>query len=153
PQVESLVVRRLADNAGARVIRVSDVATVREGVAPRFSAASAEGRGETVYTMVQMMAGANAHPAVAAEKVKLRRLSPSLPEGVQLEPFYDRAAFVDDVLGTVKKNLLEGGAIVALVLLLMLGNLRAGLVVASVIPLSMLGAFSLMRLFGVSGNL
>ncbi|MFO0564364.1 MAG: CusA/CzcA family heavy metal efflux RND transporter [Polyangiaceae bacterium] len=136
-----------------RPVLVQDVAEVVDGQAPRFAAATADGKGETVYTMVQMIAGGNAHQVVARVKERLQEIEKSLPEGAVIEPFYDRSAFVDEVLGTVKKNLLEGGAIVALVLLLMLGNLRAGLVVASVIPLSMLGAFILMRYFGVSGNL
>ena len=136
-----------------RAVLVQDVADVVDGKAPRFAAATADGEGETVYTMVQMIAGGNAHQVVARVKERLSEIEGSLPEGVVVEPFYDRSAFVDAVLGTVKKNLLEGGVIVAIVLLIMLGNLRAGLLVASVIPLSMLGAFALMRYFGVSGNL
>jgi cobalt-zinc-cadmium resistance protein CzcA len=136
-----------------RAVLVQDVADVVDGKAPRFAAATADGEGETVYTMVQMIAGGNAHQVVARVKERLSEIEGSLPEGVVVEPFYDRSAFVDEVLGTVKKNLLEGGVIVAIVLLIMLGNLRAGLLVASVIPLSMLGAFALMRYFGVSGNL
>ncbi len=134
-------------------VLVSDVAQVTEGSPPRFSAATADGKGETIYTMVQMLAGANSHRVVADVKQRLDEISQTLPEGLTIEPFYDRAAFVDDVLSTVKRNLVEGGVIVAVVLLLMLGSLRAGLVVASVIPLSMLGAFWLMQRFGVSGNL
>lgn len=137
----------------ARPILVGDVAKVVDGAAPRFAAASADGEGETIYTMVQMIAGGNAHQVVARVKARLAEIEPTLPKGVVIEPFYDRASFVDEVLHTVRKNLLEGGIVVALVLLVMLGDLRAGLLVASVIPLSMLGAFSLMRLFGVSGNL
>lgn len=152
-QIAAQVVRVIDAPSGKRIVTVGEVATVGEGRAPRFSAATADGNGETLYTMVQMMAGENAHRVVASVKNRLEELKPTLPQGVTLEPFYDRAAFVDDVLSTVKKNLLEGGVIVTMVLLLMLGSLRAGLVVASVIPLSMLGAFSLMRLFGVSGNL
>ncbi len=149
--VAGLVVKAPHD-AGTPVL-VSDVADVTDGAAPRFSAATADGRGETVYAMVQMVAGGNAHDVVARVKQRLAEIEPTLPEGVQLEPFYDRAAFVDDVLRTVKKSLLEGGLVVALVLLLMLGDFRAGLLVASVIPLSMLGAFALMYATGVSGNL
>lgn len=134
-------------------VLVRDVADVVDGAAPRFSAATADGKGETVYAMVQMIAGGNAHDVVQRVKQRIAEIEPSLPEGVVIEPFYDRAAFVDNVLSTVKKNLLEGGIVVALVLLLMLGNLRAGLLVASVIPLSMLGAFFFMQMFGVSGNL
>lgn len=147
------VVTTLGSNENARPLLVEDVADVVDGAAPRLSAATTDGTGETVYTMVQMVAGGNAHQIVERVKQKLHAIQKNLPAGARIEPFYDRAAFVDQVLHTVRKNLLEGGAIVAGVLLLMLGNLRAGLVVASVIPLSMLGAFTLMRWFGVSGNL
>ncbi|MEZ4220913.1 MAG: CusA/CzcA family heavy metal efflux RND transporter [Polyangiaceae bacterium] len=154
--VEGLVVNAgVADEGGKprTPVFVRDVADVVDGKAPRFSAATADGKGETVYAMVQMVAGGNAHDVVKRVKLRLAEIAPSLPAGVQVEPFYDRAAFVDEVLGTVKKSLLEGGLVVALVLLLMLGDLRAGLLVASVIPLSMLGAFLLMQQTGVSGNL
>jgi cobalt-zinc-cadmium resistance protein CzcA len=136
-----------------RPLLVQDVASVVDGAALRFASATADGKGETIYTMVQMVAGGNAHQVVARVKRRLAEIQASLPEGVVIEPFYDRASFVDEVLHTVKKNLLEGGLVVALVLLLMLGDLRSGLLVASVIPLSMLGAFTLMKIFGVSGNL
>ena len=132
---------------------VSDVADVVDGTAPRLSAATADGNGETIYAMVQMVAGGNAHEVVRRVKTRLAEIAPSLPRGVKIEPFYDRAAFVSDVLATVQRSLVEGGLVVGLVLLAMLGDLRAGLLVASVIPLSMLGAFALMRAFGVSGNL
>ncbi len=152
-QIAGQLVRKLDGESGPVPVLIEDVASVNEGVAPRFSAATADGQGETIYTMVQMLAGANAHRVVADTKVRLSEIEETLPPGVLIEPFYDRAAFVEEVLHTVKSNLLEGGVIVALVLLLMLGSLRAGLVVASVIPLSMLGAFWLMRQFGISGNL
>jgi cobalt-zinc-cadmium resistance protein CzcA len=138
---------------GGRPVLVQDVADVQDGAAPRLSAATADGRGEAIYSMVQMIAGGNAHEVVARVKERLAEIRASLPPGVVIEPFYDRARFVDQVLSTVRRSLLEGGVVVALVLLVMLGDLRAGLVVASVIPLAMLGAFSLMRAFGVSGNL
>lgn len=151
--VSRQVVTTHRSDGSVRPVLVGDVAEVVDGSEPRFSAATADGKGETTYTMVQMIAGGNAHDVVARVKQRLAEIEKSLPDGVVIEPFYDRAAFVDEVLSTVRKNLLEGGAIVAVVLLLILGNLRAGLVVASVIPLSMLGAFLLMRWFGVSGNL
>jgi cobalt-zinc-cadmium resistance protein CzcA len=139
--------------AGGRPVLVRDVADVRDGAAPRLSAATADGKGETIYSMVQMVAGGNAHDVVMRVKARLAEIRAALPAGVVIEPFYDRARFVDQVLATVRKSLLEGGVVVAVVLLVMLGDLRAGLVVASVIPLAMLGAFTLMRAFGVSGNL
>lgn len=147
------VVAAHRSNGAVRPVFVEDVAEVTDGAGPRFAAATADGQGETVYTMVQMIAGGNAHQVVARVKQRLEEIQASLPPGAVIEPFYDRASFVDEVLSTVQKNLLEGAIIVALVLLVMLGNLRAGLIVVSVIPLSMLGAFALMRWFGVSGNL
>lgn len=134
-------------------ILVRDIATIRDGSAQRQSFATADGRGETVYAMVQMVAGGNAHAVAADVKAKLDELATRLPPGAKIQPFYDRAAFVDRVLGTVRRSLLEGGIIVAVVLFLMLGDFMAGVIVATAIPLAMLGAFALMRLLGLSGNL
>lgn len=136
-----------------RPVLVRDVATVRDGAALRLSTATADGQGEIVYAMVQMVAGGNAHDVVARVKDRLQEIRKTLPEGVTIEPIYDRAQLVDEVLGTVKKNLIEGGVVVAVVLLIMLGDFTAGLVVASAIPLAMLGAFALMSATGMSGNL
>jgi cobalt-zinc-cadmium resistance protein CzcA len=141
---------------GARAgvpILVRDVATVRDGAAPRFAAATADGAGETQYAMVQMIAGGNAHEVVAAVKERLVEIQKRLPAGVVVEPFYDRAAFVDRVLHTVWGSLIEGSVVVVLVLLVFLGDVGAGLVVGSVIPLAMLGVFALMRAASLSGNL
>jgi cobalt-zinc-cadmium resistance protein CzcA len=134
-------------------VLVRDVATVREGSPMRQSAATANGQGEVVYAMAQMVAGGNAHAIVRDVKARLDELKPRLPEGMVLETIYDRTSLVDRVLGTVRSSLLEGGVVVALVLLLFLGDLRAGIVVASAIPLAMLAAFGCMRVAGVSGNL
>ncbi|HEX5100499.1 MAG TPA: CusA/CzcA family heavy metal efflux RND transporter [Polyangiaceae bacterium] len=147
------VVATQGPGSGGRPVLVRDVADVRDGAEPRLSAATADGRGETIYSMVQMVAGGNAHDVVTRVKERLVEIRATLPAGVVIEPFYDRARFVDQVLSTVRRSLLEGGIVVALVLFFMLGDLRAGLVVASVIPLAMLGAFACMRYFGVSGNL
>lgn len=149
---EQVVAPALAGVRAAPVL-VRDVARVRFGAAPRLAAATADGEGETVYVMVQMVAHGNAHAVAADVRARLDEIRAALPAGVTIEPLYDRAQFVDRVLSTVKKNLLEGGVVVALVLLLMLGDWRAGLLVASVIPLAMLGAFLGMLLTGVSGNL
>jgi cobalt-zinc-cadmium resistance protein CzcA len=100
-----------------------------------------------------MLKGENSKQVIADIKTKIATIQETLPEGVVIEPFLDRTKMVDNAIGTVSKNLLEGALIVIFVLILFLGNLRAGLVVASVIPLSMLFAFILMHLFGVSGNL
>ncbi len=138
---------------GGTPILVRDVADVEDGSALRLASASADGKGEVVYAMVQMIAAGNAHQVVARVKERLEEIKPALPPGLEIIPFYDRAAFVDEVLHTVRKNLLEGGLVVAFVLLIMLGDLVAGLVVASAIPFAMLGAFALMDLTGQTGNL
>jgi cobalt-zinc-cadmium resistance protein CzcA len=137
----------------ASPVLVRDVATVREGAPMRQSAATANGEGEVVYAMVQMVAGGNAHSIVRDVKTRLQELQSHLPEGVLVETIYDRTSLVDRVLGTVRASLLEGGIVVALVLLVFLGDFRAGAVVASAIPLAMLAAFGCMRVAGLSGNL
>jgi cobalt-zinc-cadmium resistance protein CzcA len=138
---------------GGVPIYVRDVATVQDGAAFRQSAATSDGRGETVYGMVQMIAGGNANEVVGRIKTKLDAIRERLPEGVIIEPFYDRAALVNRVLATVKRSLLEGGGIVIVVLFILLGDAAAGVVVATAIPLAMLGAFAMMRIVGLSGNL
>ena len=132
---------------------VGDVAEVTDAAAPRFAVATADGEGETVYAMTQMIVKGNAYDVVRDVKTRLREIESALPKDVKLEPFYDRADFVGQVLSTVQKNLLEGAVIVAMVLLWVLGSWRAGLLVASIIPIAMLGAFSLMYYTGVSGDL
>lgn len=149
-EIESQVV---GVRAGGVPVLVRDVATVRDGMAPRVASATADGEGETQYAMVQMLAGGNAHEVVSAVKARIAEIQQRLPKGVTIEPFYDRAAFVDRVLATVWKSLFEGGAVVVLVLLVFLGDVGAGLVVATMIPLSTLGVFALMHAFGLSGNL
>jgi cobalt-zinc-cadmium resistance protein CzcA len=138
---------------GGTPVLVKDVATVREGVAFRQSAATQDGQGETVYGMVQMIAGGNAHEVVTLVDERIHEIQARLPAGAKITPFYDRAHLVDRVLSTVKRSLLEGGVVVVVLLLLMLGDVVAGLVVATTIPLAMLGAFALMRVFGITGNL
>lgn len=132
---------------------VRDVATVRLGAAPRYGAMTRDGEGEVVGGIVMMLKGGNASEVVEAVKTKLDAIRAGLPEGVVVEPFLDRADLVDRAMRTVRNNLLEGAVIVILVLVLFLGQLRAGLIVASVIPLSMLFALILMQLTGVTGNL
>ncbi len=153
---------RSIQDVGAQVVKtrehappilVRDVATVRDGSRFRQSAATADGEGEVVYAMAQMVAGGNAHEVVAAIKARMAILQATLPDGLVISTVYDRTAFVDRVLSTVRLSLLEGGLVVALVLFLFLGELRAGLVVASAIPLAMLGAFGCMKVAGLSGNL
>lgn len=134
-------------------ILIRDVATVRIGSSIRYGAVTKDGNGEEVSGMVMMLKGSNSADVVKRVKEKMEQIKKSLPEGVAIEPFMDRTKLVDKAIGTVGKNLLEGALIVIFVLVLLLGNLRAGLVVASVIPLALLFAVTMMRLFGVSGNL
>lgn len=132
---------------------VKDVAQVKLSNAIRYGAMTRNGESETVGGVVMMLKGANSSEVIANVKKRIAEIDKILPEGVIIEPFLDRTKLVNNAISTVFKNLIEGALIVILVLVLMLGNLRAGLVVASVIPLSMLFAFSMMTLFGVSGNL
>lgn len=148
--LEKIVV---ATKHGGVPIYIRTLGEVREGSMLRIGAATENGKGETVIGMVQMLAGANASQVVGDVKRKIAEIQPSLPQGVRIVPFYDRADFVSRVIGTVGKNLIEGGLLVVAVLLLLLGNVRGGLIVASAIPLSMLMAFTGMVQAGISGNL
>ena len=134
-------------------ILINDVATVQIGSGIRYGAVTKDGKGEDVQGMVMMLKGENSGEVVATVKKRMEQIRKSLPEGVLVEPFLDRTVLVDKAISTVTTNLIEGALIVIFILVLLLGNWRAGLVVASVIPLSLLFAISMMRLFGVSGNL
>ncbi|MDR0815675.1 MAG: CusA/CzcA family heavy metal efflux RND transporter [Bacteroidales bacterium] len=134
-------------------ILVRDVAKVQFGSATRYGAVTRNGEGEVVAGITLMLKGENFQKVIKNVKERLVQVQKSLPEGVVIEPFIDRTQLVNRVTRTVGKNLMEGGLIVIFILVLFLGNARAGLVVASVIPLSMLFAFGMMRVFGVSGNL
>ncbi len=138
---------------GSAVVCVGDVADVRMGHATRFGAVTRNGEGEVVAGIAIMLKGENFQEVSRRVKERIAQISRSLPEGVVIEPFIDRTDLVHRVEGTIARNLAEGGLIVILVLVLFLGNLRAGIVVASVIPLSMLFAFGMMRTFGIAGNL
>lgn len=148
--IENIVVDVGADGTP---IYVRQLGEVREGAMLRIGAATAEGKGEAVIGMVQMLAGENASQVVERVKQKIEQITPSLPPGVRIVPFYDRADFVSRIIRTVRTNLVEGGLLVIAVLFLFLGNFRAGLIVASVIPLSMLMAFTGMRTADISANL
>jgi cobalt-zinc-cadmium resistance protein CzcA len=143
----------VAHGPGGVPIYISDVAEVKEASALRIGAATAMGEGETVIGMVQMLAGENAQQVVERVKNRVREIEATLPPGVTIEPYYDRMRLVSKVIHTVRNNLLEGGLLVIAVLFLFLGDLRAGVIVASAIPLSMLIAFSGMMQAGLSGNL
>jgi cobalt-zinc-cadmium resistance protein CzcA len=134
-------------------ILLRDVATVGLGHATRYGAMTYNDEGEVAGAVVMMLKGENSSAVIKRVKEKIRQIQQTLPEGVTIEPFLDRTKMVNNAIGTVQKNLIEGALIVVFVLVVFLGNLRAGLVVASVIPLSMLFAIILMNVFGVSGNL
>ncbi|WP_395053834.1 CusA/CzcA family heavy metal efflux RND transporter [Flavobacterium sp.] len=143
----------VVSNKNGSPILVRNVAEVREGIALRYGASTKDGKGEIVSGLALMLKGENSSAVVERVKEKMIQINKTLPEGVVAEPFIDRGTLVDNVIGTVTKNLLEGALIVIFVLILFLGNLRAGLIVASVIPLAMLFAIILMNAFGISGNL
>lgn len=147
--IEKIVVKT---NNGIPIL-VRDVAKVQEGSALRYGAVTKDGKGEVVGGMVLMLKGENSSAVVNRTKAKVEQIRKSLPEGVALEPFIDRTKLVNHAIGTVESNLLEGALIVIFVLVLLLGNWRAGLIVASVIPLALLFAVIMMNIFGVSGNL
>lgn len=140
-------------NVNGIPVLIRDVATVQLGHATRYGAVTRNGEGEVVGGVVLMLKGGNFSEVIKKVKERMKQIQKSLPEGVVIEPYIDRTELVGRAIHTVEKNLMEGGLIVIFVLVLLLGNLRGGLIVASVIPLSMLFAVSLMNLFGVSGNL
>ena len=154
-QVQNLedIRKIVVKNIGGTPILIRDVATVQFGSATRYGAVTRNGDGEVVAGVTLMLKGENFSEVIENVKERMAQVQKSLPEGVVIEPFIDRTELVGRAIGTVKQNLLEGALIVILVLVLLLGNWRAGLVVASVIPLAMLFAFSMMKLFNVSGNL
>jgi cobalt-zinc-cadmium resistance protein CzcA len=134
-------------------VRVRDVAVVETGHEIRMGAVTAHGRGEAVLGLGFMLMGENSHEVTSALKNKLEEIKATLPQGVTIQSVYDRTELVDHVIDTVRKNLFEGGLLVVAVLFLFLGNLRAGLIVALAIPLSMLFAFSGMLRFGIAASL
>ena len=142
---------------GSVPILLRDVATVRFGSAIRYGAMTRTvpntPNGEVAGGIVMMLKGENSSKVIANVKERIEEISRSLPEGVEIVPFLDRTKLVNTAISTVATNLAEGALIVVCVLVLFLGNARAGLVVASTIPLSLLFAIALMNVFGVSGNL
>lgn len=147
--IERIVVK----NVNGTPILIRDVADVRIGSSIRYGAVTMNGEGEEVSGMVMMLKNANTQEVVSLVKQKMAQIEKSLPEGVAIESFIDRTKLIDKTVKTIQTNLMEGALIVIFVLVIFLGNWRAGLIVASVIPLSLLFAISMMRLFGVSGNL
>jgi cobalt-zinc-cadmium resistance protein CzcA len=148
--IRNIVVRNT--NKGLPIL-IRNLAEVRFGSAPRYGAMTYNDQGEVVGAIVLMLKGANSSFVIAKVKERIEQIKKTLPEGVEIEPYLDRTKLVNNAIHTVTKNLAEGALIVVFVLVLLLGNFRAGLVVASVIPLAMLFAVSMMNFFGVSGNL
>ena len=132
---------------------IRDVAEVKTSFATRYGAMTFNDQGEVSGAVVMMLKGENSNQVIKNVKEKIAQIQKTLPKGVVIEPFLDRTKMVNNAIGTVEKNLTEGALIVVFVLVLFLGNVRAGLLVASVIPLAMLFAICMMNLFGVSGNL
>ena len=148
--IKNIVVKNLT-NGSPLLIR--DVADVRFGSATRYGAMTYNGIEQVSGAVVMMLKGANSNEVIKNIKERITQIQKTLPEGVMIDPFLDRTKMVNNSISTVSKNLLEGALIVIFVLVLFLGNFRAGFLVASVIPLAMLFAIILMNLFGVSGNL
>ncbi|MBX3278818.1 MAG: efflux RND transporter permease subunit [Acidobacteria bacterium] len=148
--IASIVVKTGKDGVP---VFVRDVGEVVEGASVRQGAVTADGEGEIVAGIVMMLKGENSRTVVERVKERVEQVRKTLPKGVELIPFYDRTELVDRTIWTVAKNLIEGAILVVLVLILLLGNWRGALLVATIIPLSMLFAAILMRVFNVSGNL
>ncbi len=147
--IENIVIKNL-DNSP---VYIHDIAKVRLGSATRFGAMTKNGKGEAVGGITLMLKGANSSEVIQEVKDRVEEVQKSLPEGVRIDPYLDRAELVGRTINTVTENLVIGGLIVIFILVLLLGHLRSGLIVASVIPLSLLFAFIMMRIFGVSANL
>lgn len=147
--INNIVVK---NNSGVPIL-IKDIAEVKFGSAPRYGAMTRNGKGETVGGVVLMQKGENAVRVIERVKERMKSIEKSLPQGVKIDVFVDRTKLIDRTVHTVSYNLLEGALIVILVLVLFLGSLRAGLIVASVIPLAMLFAIIIMNMFGLSANL
>ena len=148
-QIENIVIKAIAGSP----IRVGDVASVEIGHEIRRGAVTADGQGEVVYGLGFMLMGENSHKVTYSLKDKMTEIESTLPAGVEVVTVYDRTELVDHVIATVQRNLFEGGLLVIAILFLFLGNLRAGLIVAAAIPLSMLFAFSGMLQVGIAASL
>ena len=134
-------------------VRVRDIAKVVEGREIRRGAVTADGKGEVVLGLGFMLMGENSHAVTSRLEARLTEVQKTLPAGVEATPVYQRTSLVDRVLETVRTNLIEGAILVIAILFVFLGNLRAGLIVASAIPISMLFAFDLMTRAGIAGSL
>jgi cobalt-zinc-cadmium resistance protein CzcA len=148
--IESISIK---NTAGGTPVFIRDVAEINIGHATRYGAMTYNDEGEVSGAVVMMLKDANSSEVIKNVKERIAIIQKTLPEGVIIEPFLDRTKMVNNAIFTVEKNLLEGALIVVFILVLFLGNFRAGLLVASVIPLAMLFAIILMNTFKVSGNL
>ena len=148
--IGNIVVKTAAEGVP---VFVRDVGQVVTGAAVRQGAVTADGKGEVVVGIAMMLKGENSRTVAERVKERVEQIKKTLPKGVELIPFYDRTELVDRTIKTVVKNLVEGAILVIIVLILLLGNWRGAMIVASIIPLSMLFAAILMRIFNVSGNL
>ena len=148
--IENMIIR---NGAASLPIRIGDVATVKFGHAVRFGAMTRNGEGEAVGGIVLMLKGADSETTINGVKARIKRIQASLPEGIRIVPFIDRTKLIGKTISTVERNLLEGGLIVVTVLLILMGSWRAGLIVASVIPLAMLFTLGMMKTLGLSANL
>lgn len=149
PDIENIVI---ASSQGTP-IHLNDVARVSVEAMPRQGAVSRDGNGERVSGMVILLKGENGKSVTEKVKQKIADLGQALPAGVKIKPFYDQTEVIDRTISTVEKNLIEGALLVILVLVVFLRNIRASLIVASVIPISMVSAFIVMKWLGVSANL
>jgi cobalt-zinc-cadmium resistance protein CzcA len=148
--IGNVVVKNTANNIP---VLVADVGKVQLGNATRYGAMTYNDEGEVSGAVVMMLKGENSSAVIKRVKEKIAQIQKTLPDGIVVEPFLDRTKMVNNAISTVQRNLIEGALIVVFVLIMFLGNFRAGIVVASVIPLSMLFAIIMMNAFGVSGNL
>lgn len=148
--IQNTVIKKLPNGVP---ILIRDIGEVKFGNAPRNGALTYNGKQQVSGAVVMMLKGANSNEVINSIKERIAQIEKTLPEGVVIDPYLDRSKMVNNAISTVTKNLLEGALIVIFVLVLFIGNIRAGLLVASVIPLSMLFAIIMMNLFGVSGNL
>lgn len=148
--IEQVVVKNTENGTP---LLIGDIAEVRMGAATRYGALTFDDKGEVSGAVVMMLKGENSSRVIKNVKERIQQIEKTLPKGVMIEPFLDRTKMVNNAISTVEKNLMEGALIVLFVLVIFLGNIRAGLLVASVIPLAMLFAVIMMNLFGVSGNL
>lgn len=148
--IGEILVRELNDGTP---VRIKNLAEVQLGTAIRYGAVNYNNQGEVAGGVVMMLKGENSSKVIKLVKERMKQIEKTLPEGVVVEAFLDRTKMVNNAIETVRNNLTEGAIIVLIILIIFLGNFRAGLIVASVIPLSMLFAVYMMNVFGVSGNL